>query len=195
MAFYRQKAKFSSQGAVRGAEWALMLLDIFHKNTESDGYKPDLDSQYSFVPKTTDVDWGTINADAAASSGLLSIPLRLAHGEHRGPTNGYGIRHILLGHGEELAEEDWYSVQDFVLCTIDQFDAICKDATPNRWHLVRRAPSSKEKHWILVIEEDRSKLFYRIITGWTRDGYRRLKNTPIWELRECSSGSGEPSLP
>jgi len=78
------------------------------------------------------------------------------------------------------------------MSVIDDFDAICNDDRPNRWHLVRRATSQAEKHWILVIEADPKGEYYRIVTGWTREGARRLKNTPIWERRDCSSGPGLP---
>ncbi len=149
-----------------------MTLDDLHDNTGADGYDPNLDHQIAahFV---------AFDKEVAKRAGWAALPLQISHGEHRGPTNGYGIRHILLGHGEELAKDGWYSVQDFVNSVIEQFDAVCKDDRPNRWLLVRVAPTSADTHWMLVIELDKSGAFYRIITGWLREGYRKLKNAVV----------------
>lgn len=105
-----------------------MTFDDFIKATEAEGYDPSLDRQPAPMPDRSSIDFGTIEA----KTGLASLPLRIAHGEHRGPTNGYGIRHIMLGHGEELAAAEFYSVQDFVTYVIDGFDAIYKDDKQNR---------------------------------------------------------------
>jgi hypothetical protein len=167
-----------------------LSLDEFHKRTEKDGYRPDLDWQFAPGPKGDGLSFGAISEDVASESGLAAISIRISHGEHRGPTNGYGIRHILLGHGEELAKNDWYSVQDFLLYVIDNFDAICADERPDRWHLVRRASNPQDHHLIVVIEQHSSGEFYKIITGWLREGNRRLKNTVVWECRDHSPRPG-----
>lgn len=172
-----------------------MTLEELHRNTQAKGYRHDLDRQFAPGPSGHGDDFGKIPQEVANESGLPALLLKIAHGEHRGPTNGYGIRHILLGHGIELAEDNWDSVQDFVLLVIDEFDAIYSDEErPNRWQLVRRAPTSQDNHWILVIEKHQSGAFYRIVTGWLREGSRKLKNTLVWERRDRSSGPGKSGL-
>lgn len=167
-------------------------LDQFYKNTEMDGFICGLDHQYARDPNLGTLDIGKIDRDAAnGNCGLKELPIRIAHGEHRGPTNGYGIRHILIGHGQELADDDWYSVQDFVQCVIEGFDAIYQDPDrPKRWQLVERASISISKHRIIVIEASGCGNFYKVITGWLKDGERRLTKTPVWERRDRSPKSG-----
>lgn len=172
-----------------------MTLDELHENTVAEGFQADLDRQYAPFPGEHMLDFGVIDQASAQGSGLAALPLRIAHGEHRGATNGYGIRHILLGHGEELARDEWFSVQDFVVYVIENFNAVCRDEKADRWHLVRVAPTRDEKHLILIVELDASGAFYRIVTGWMREGYRRLKNAPVWERRDCSTGPGVSGPP
>jgi hypothetical protein len=166
-----------------------VTIDDLHKNTQGDGYKHDLDWQYAPNPQDGELDFGALPADVVTCN-LKPLPLRIAHGEHRGSTNGYGIRHILLGHGEELVRDNWVSVQDFVMAVIEQFDEIWPGDRANRWQLVRVAPYPDDYHWFLVIELDASGDFYRVITGWLKEGHRKLKNSPIWKRRDRFPGPG-----
>jgi len=73
---------------VSGRSGERLTLDDLHKNTEADGYRPDLDHQFAPIPGGTSLDFGVIDRNASLGAGLLSLPLRISHGEHRGATNG-----------------------------------------------------------------------------------------------------------
>jgi len=126
------------------------------------------------------IEFGYIDAATAEATGLAQLPVRVAHGEHRGTNNGYGIRHILASHGEELAKLDYGSVQDFIDETLSNYDAVYRSST-GRWMLVWKGEGQVRFHRILVIELHKVADCYCIITGWTREGYRRLKEDLIWQ--------------
>lgn len=165
----------------------------FHKQTEADGYRPDLDHQFVSFPNELGkgIDCGRISTDIAGRTALLCLPLRICHGEHRGAGNGYGVRHILFAHGEELLKLEYSSVQDFICDVVNQVDAVYGNRQ-NRWLLVRYAEKNIQMHRILVIELHRSKECYNIITGWTREAHRGIKGVRIWERRDGSSRPGGP---
>jgi hypothetical protein len=120
---------------------------------------------------------------------MLSLPLRLVHGEHRGLGNGYGIRHILASHAEEMATEDYWSVQDFVREVAIGFNAIYREIDKPRWLLVRRADNDFSWHRIIVVKLHKSSECYTVITGYLRDGRRKIKEPLVWERRDRSPSS------
>jgi hypothetical protein len=171
-----------------------MEFDKFLKKTESDGYCAHLDSEFAAMPP--DLGGGTdlllISAQIATAAGLEPLPIRVAHGSHHGVSSGYGIRHILLSHGEELASLEYTSVQDFLYDAVD-FDAIYQGES-RRWILAKYADSQLPEHRILVIERHRTKGCYCIVTGYTKDGGRKILKKLIWERRDRSPVPG-PSSP
>ncbi len=60
------------------------------------------------------IDYGTIDAE----SGLIAAPIRLSIGENNvdeeGKNHGYGLLHIEAGHGQQIRDAGYNSVEDFV---------------------------------------------------------------------------------
>jgi hypothetical protein len=171
-------------------------IDDFHRNTETDGFSPHLDDQFAPVPPDLGggTDFGIIAKEIADLLQIQSLPIRLVHGSHRGPNNGHGIRHILASHDEEMSRVDYWSVQDFVYGVATTFDSVYRDdRDPERLILARRADAELPHHRILVIELHKSGKCYSVITGWLRNGYRKIKGVLIWERRDRSPKPEAPS--
>lgn len=165
-----------------------MELDDLYKNTESDGFDPNLDHQFAKVPKGLagegGIDFGFITEDIASGTGMKALPIRISHGEHRGATNGYGIRHILHGHGKELAEQNYFSVQDFVHENSEFEEIYTSDAKQDSWLLINRAKSNDGYHRILAVELHKSGKCYAVNSGYLREGWRRIKGVLVWRRRD-----------
>lgn len=172
-----------------------MTPETFQENTESDGYlaEPYAEDLFATVSEhDASTEFGAISVDVANAAGMLALPIRIVHGKDRGSNNGYGIRHILMEHGEALGEVDYYSVQDFVRDMVLNFDAIY-EVHSDRWVLVIYQNSDIPEHRILVLQMHRSRKCYAVVTGYLRDGDRRIKGTLIWERRDRSPEPGGSS--
>jgi hypothetical protein len=90
-----------------------------------------------------------------------------------------------------MAAAGEYSVQDYVYSVLENFDAICKPARwERRWVIAWRTKNRNDYHRLLVVEHDVKNDCYRVITGYLREGYRKLKDVLVWEPRESSAGPG-----
>lgn len=169
----------------------------FILNTVNDGYDPDESSADLLVAVPDEpgrLNYGHISAEIALAAGIPALPIRLRNGRHRG-SSGYGVAHILGTHDGELAKVDYWSVQDFVLDVTIHFDVILRSDSSGRLMLVSRADWDLNQHRILVLELDGQSRFYSAVTGYLRDGGRKIKGKLVWERRERSTELGKSSPP
>lgn len=179
---------------------------VFLDNTKKEGFCNDHRQRYTLVPVPNEggnLDYGVIAPEIARDAGIPALPIRLANGEHRWPKSGFGICHILAQHGNDLADADYVSVQDFVAHTAREFNAIhhrvehrreagvnAPSKEINRWILTIRPDSDLPDYRMLVVEVHRSGEYLAVVAGYLREAGRPINDKLVWERREHSTESG-----
>lgn len=187
----------------QGSDVALDL-GTFTANTIADGFSPDPRDREQLlkVPNLDVYDYGNVTVEIAAVCGVEPLPVCLANGRHHSH-GGFGVSHILGGHGASLAQWDYHSVQDFVDHTAQTFDAVY-GGRDRRLLLVSRHLRNPTMNRILVVEE-RAGRYFNVVTGWMVSASRRVNGTllaervdkngvSVWVCRAPhKEGSGNPS--
>lgn len=174
-----------------------LTLGQFWTNTVSDGYDGAAGAvdRYAPVPETNGIiDYTTITPALAAETGVSPFCVRLTNGWHRHPKNGCGILHIMEQHGPQMARLDYHSVQDFVREVGLYFDRVYRSET-GRWMLVLTPDVQVNYYRVLVVESQPIVKCYSVVTGYLREGNRKMNGTLVWERRDRSAGSGLPGPP
>jgi len=170
-------------------------IDKFVANTRFDGYSADPAHADNFVPvpQVGGFDYSMVSAELAAVSGMLALPIRLVNGRQRGG-GGYGICHMLYKHDNGIANNGYWSVQDFVDEVAQRFDSVYQGEF-GRWLLVYHGGRNPSLRRLLVLELRKGEQpCYSIVSGWFVSARREINGTlvaekierdgvPVWERR------------
>jgi len=140
-------------------------IDKFVANTKQDGYSDDPAHADKFVPvpQAGGFDYARVSAELSAASGMLALPIRLVNGRQRG-AGGYGICHMLYKHDNGIANNGYWSVQDFGDEVAQKFDAVYGGEF-GRWRLVYRGGRKPSLRRLLVVELRKEEPCYSNVSG------------------------------
>lgn len=131
-------------------------------------------------------DGSTTFGEISEEDGLTPAPIKLNEGENYigedGKNHGYGLRHIEVGHGEQIRNAGFASVQDFVEEVARNFDTIREG----------NKIADKQTYLLEVSDEHNNTLFIEL----SKDGtYWNVNSAGIFKVRYSKNKKKVNSLP
>ena len=145
------------------------------------------------LSKNGTVDFGVIDYE----SGLTEAPIRLSLGENRkdseGKNHGYGLLHIEAGHGEQIRNAGYSSVEEFVEDVAKNYTDIREGAKigDNQTYLLE---VSDEHNNTLFIQMSRDGSYWNVNSaGIFKKKYSRRK-PKVYDRPAVSNGKGTDTI-
>ena len=137
---------------------------------------------YQFVNAA---DGTTVFGQIHEDSGLKAAPIKLSEGfnkkDERGNNVGYGLRHIEAGHGDQILEAGYSSVEEFVEDVTRNYREIRigKDRRTNKTYMLLEIHDDKHKR-TLYVELSRDGQYWNVNSGGIFKNKYTDKNDIVW---------------
>ncbi len=137
---------------------------------------------YQFVNAA---DGTTVFGQIHEDSGLKAAPIKLSEGfnkkDERGNNVGYGLRHIEAGHGDQILEAGYSSVEEFVEDVTRNYREIRigKDRRTNKTYMLLEIHDDKHKR-TLYVELSRDGQYWNVNSGGIFKTKYTDKNDIVW---------------
>lgn len=167
---------FSQDGVSEAAEGS---VDVYDEGAEETKARLSDELDENGNPFVETKSGSTIFGDITEEDGLTPAPIKLSIGENsvdeKGVNHGYGLRHIEAGHGQQILNAGFASIEDFVESVAKNFDTI-REGNMRGTSQTYLLEVSDEHNNTLFIELSKDGSYWNVNSaGIFRERYSRKK--------------------